>query len=37
MRLDNSKLRSILGDEPHTPAEAAVLASLPGPNRLFAK
>lgn len=28
MRLDNSKLLSILGDEPHTPIEEAVRASL---------
>jgi hypothetical protein len=37
MRLDNSKLRSILGDEPHTLAEEAVQPSLPGPNRMSAK
>jgi hypothetical protein len=30
MRLDNSKLLSILGDEPHTPIEEAVRASLTG-------
>jgi hypothetical protein len=30
MRLDNTKLVSILGNEPHTPAEEAVRASLTG-------
>jgi len=30
IRLDNTKLVSILGNEPHTPAEGAVRASLAG-------
>jgi nucleoside-diphosphate-sugar epimerase len=30
MQLDNTKLLSILGDEPHTPAEEAVRVSLAG-------
>jgi nucleoside-diphosphate-sugar epimerase len=33
MRLDNTKLVSILGNEPHTPAEEAVRASLTGLER----
>jgi nucleoside-diphosphate-sugar epimerase len=37
MRLDNSKLVSILGDEPHTPTEEAVRASLTGLGCLSAK
>jgi nucleoside-diphosphate-sugar epimerase len=37
IRLDNSKLVSILGDEPHTPTEEAVRASLTGQGCLSAK
>jgi len=37
MRLDNTKLVSILGDEPHTPTEEAVRASLTGLACLSAK
>jgi nucleoside-diphosphate-sugar epimerase len=37
MRLDNTKLVSVLGDEPHTPTEEAVRASLTGLACLSAK
>lgn len=37
MRLDNTKLLSILGDEPHTPTEEVVRASLTGLGCLAAK
>jgi hypothetical protein len=37
MRLDDSKLLSILGDEPQTPIEEAVRASLTGLGCLPAK
>jgi hypothetical protein len=37
MRLDNTKLASILGNEPHTPAGEAVRVSLTGLGCLSAK
>ncbi len=37
MQLDNTKLASILGNEPHTPAGEAVRVSLTGLGCLSAK